>query len=199
MTWEIQIQRCLRLVVCTFIATHTWTLREATRAMVWMRLRYKPDEPYESQTSPRLFNMQIKGYLLELLAHEAFKMIEQYWTLLGSPCKEYTSGWAPTLITLIVLCMTAESLQLATLCEANRYRQQHSEATGVDVKPSLDLIDKHVNYFIQIFCEKYHRKGGGKLFNPVFPRTEQDTNLDDIPKSFADNIRLIIERHRRCS
>ena len=167
--------------------------------MLWTRLQYVPNNPYESQTSPRLFNMQLKGYLLELHAQEVFKMIQQYWRRLGLPCGEYVRGWAPTLIILITLCMTAESLQLAALCAANVHRQQSSETANLNIKPSLDLIDKHMNEFIQLFCDKYHRKGGGTLFNPVYPRTKRDTDLDDIPKSFASDIRQIIARHRRCS
>ena len=177
--------------------THAWTLREDTLCEVEMRLQYGPDEHFDTQTGPKLFNAQLKGWLSELHRKLVSDTLERLQTLIKH--SDAAVKWPLALITLIVLCITAESFQATTLCKEHSYKKQGlTPADNDDARVALQRSDKCMDFLILLFRKIYHQKSGArKRFNPVTNVNLRKSELDANAQEFAATIEKVLHDHRK--
>ena len=175
--------------------THAWTLREATRDLVYMRLQHRPDKPYDAQTSPRLFNRQLKSYMTGMHAGLVSLVLKGYSKFIQHS-DTTRHRWCPSLIALLVLCMTAESLQASMRCKEETEKSQGLPANNNETSVAVERLDKQLAILIKLFITKYHqRKSGKTAFNPVASDIDYQEVSDSDSRDFALLVRRILEKH----
>ena len=177
--------------------THAWTIREATLPHVYMILRHRPVEPYSAQTSPRLFNRQLKSYMTLIHRCQIALVLDGYSKQLP-PSDTNLRHWAPSLIALLVLCMTSESLQASMRCKEETEKSQGILAEDDDgVKMDIENLDETIALLTELFARKHHRKTKEKsAFNPIASAVDEQKLTDSIPRDLARRLKSIIKNHR---
>ena len=173
--------------------THTWTLREATRDLVYLSLQNPPDKPYGAQTSPRLLNRQLKSYMTEMHARLVAQVLDGYSKFIqhsDTSC----DAWCPSLIALLVLCMTAESLQASMRCKEETEKSQRFPINNDEVGIAVRKLDETIEFLIKLFTMKYHQKRNERTaFNPVTSDIDCRKLTDSNPREFACLIGRVVE------
>ena len=187
------VRKCLQLVVINFAMTHAWTIDEPRRAWVECLLQYQPDEPYMTQTSPRLLNRELKSYISELQGNLIAQILDDFSK--GIKLSTSESLWASLIIQLLVLAMTAESLQVSRLCKEETEKREQATLAGnatIDVHKIEDLMD----YLLRLFCAKYPKeKKSGRTFRPVASEADRRLLLDPNHRDFAVGLTQVVTRH----
>ncbi|KAL8675831.1 MAG: hypothetical protein Q9186_007565 [Xanthomendoza sp. 1 TL-2023] len=183
----------LKLVVLTFIMTHSLTLVEDTKDDVYEQLRNPPAERFGQHTCARWLNKQIK-FLLSTLHRDLLKeVLNKVQETLRSSNKKPL--WAPLFACMVILAMTTETLQVSVRC-----KEETDKGEG-----TINQDDKTADEAIALMDDKYDflkkcfHQGYGTLrpkgLNPL--RSPQDrTCLEDgASQSLAEKASDIIETY----
>lgn len=191
---------CLKLVVMTYIMTHSLTLLEDTRDTVASRLRNAPAEPYGVHTCPRWLNKELKFVLASLhkrLLHDVLELIHR--TLHDMSTNSSYRFWATLFIGLLVLSMVTESLQVAVRC-----KEETDMSDGIVYSSrnhatlTIEKSDETLAHVTSLFHSRYHMdKKGKNEINPI-KNLKDRKNLKDSPsEALADKVKGLIEGYRK--
>ena len=192
------VRGCLQLVVVNFAMTHAWTIDEPRRAWVEDRLKCQPDVHFATQTSPRLLNRELKSYTSELQGQLISQILDGIQKAITS--SKFIKFWVPSVIQLLVLAITAESLQPSRLCkEATEKRERTILASNNDAVVDVRTMENRMNDLITLFSAKYPKeKKTGQTFRPVASESDRGLLLDPNHKEFASALRQVINKHGQC-
>lgn len=186
---------CHKLVIATYIMTHSWTLTEDTKNKVFDKLRRKPSGPFHVHTSPRWLNKQLK-YLMATAHQELMRKV-----LAGIQDKLHLSNkkatWATVFVSLLMLSMTTESLQVAVRGkEATDKREGILMPGDTTATKTIDIMEEKLNLMIRLYRKKYGAtEEKGMTFNPLRDsRTHEDLGLPD--QHLAREVRAVIDTYR---
>ncbi|KAL9605098.1 MAG: hypothetical protein Q9219_000032 [cf. Caloplaca sp. 3 TL-2023] len=186
------VHQGLKLVVLTFIMTHSMTLVENTKDDVYNRLRNPPPERYGHHTSPRWLNKQFK-FLLCTLHRD---ILRDFLTQIQKTLRRSKKGpvWAALFASMVILSMTTGSFQVAV-----RGKEETDKAEGTigeddtTAEIAIEMMDERLGLLRSVFHQKYGTLLNREL-NPV--RKPQDcATLDGPSQSLAARATEIIEKH----
>ena len=194
---------CLKLIVITYIMTHSLTLIEDTRSEIFSMLMNPPDTPYEPLTSPRWLNKELK-FLMSRLHTDLLKNVLELIHKTLRDCRDKKSLWAVAFIGLLTLSMVTESMQHSIRCKEETDKEMHvipREDTTAELY--LSRMDEKLDLLVRIFQKKYgireNKEGKQKTeFNPV--RDLSDRALLDQPaRRLAGDVDRILMEYRKIS
>ncbi|KAL8729488.1 MAG: hypothetical protein Q9166_004736 [cf. Caloplaca sp. 2 TL-2023] len=186
------VHESLKLVVLTYIMTHSLTLVESTRDEVYRWLKNPPPKQFGHHTCARWLNKQIK-FLLSTLHRRILKVVlnKIQDTLRVSNNK---SLWAPLFVGMVILAMTTETLQVTVRCKEETDKQE--EVIAQDDKTAdeaIALMDERFDFLRRLFHQRY-RTLLPRGLNPI--RSPQArARLDDASQSLAAKASEIIEQY----
>ncbi|KAL8855525.1 MAG: hypothetical protein Q9178_007845 [Gyalolechia marmorata] len=187
------VHQALKLVVLTFIMTHSLTFDEDTRDSVYRQLMNPPREKFGRHTCARLLNKQIKFLLLTLYKDTLKGVLSRVQETLRSSSKK--SLWAPLFASMVILAMTIETLQVTVRCkeetdkQENMINQDDRTADG-----AIALMDKRFDMLRRLFHQGYRTLSPGGL-NPLRSLANR-TCLDDASQRLAAKANDIVEDYR---
>lgn len=187
---------CLELVIVTYIMTHSWTLTENTKNKVFDQLWRKPSGPFQVHTCPRWLNKQLK-YLMATAHKELMRKV-----LAGIQDKLHLSNkkatWATVFVSLLMLSMTTESLQVAV-----RGKEAIDKREGIlmpedgTAQTTIDKIEERLNFLIRLYRKKYGATEEREMtFNPLKEGSRAYADLGSPDQSLAREMKDVIDTYR---
>lgn len=165
------LREVLRLIVCTFIMSHTLTLSEEDKHAALSKMQsYKGRESYvENFTSPRMTNRQLKYFFNRIHGNIMCAVLNKLQQIFKS--SKGCDKWIMAFIVVIGMCMAHEDQQktihliMETKSKIERWDRKEAQARA---ELACRDIDSRMGFITQIFRWKYNRK-----CNPL-----RDANLD---------------------
>ncbi|KAL8737788.1 MAG: hypothetical protein Q9181_001351 [Wetmoreana brouardii] len=185
------VHQSLKLVVLTYIMTHSLTLVEDTKDDVHKQLLHPPATKFGIHTCPRWLNKQIK-FLLSTLHHDLLKDVlnRVQDALRFSNTK---SVWAALFSSMVILAMTNETLELSVRCKEETDKEEgviHRDDRTAD--EAINLMDKKFELLKYLFHQRYRTLSSNGL-NPLQSVTDC---LDDASQILAAKASEIVETYR---
>ncbi|KAL8709093.1 MAG: hypothetical protein Q9220_006114 [cf. Caloplaca sp. 1 TL-2023] len=190
------VHQSLKLVVQTYIMTHSLTLVESTKDDVYNRLQNRPTVKFGIHTCPRWLNKQIKFLFSALHRDNVRDLLKLVQDTLRTADKRPL--WPALFAAISVLAMTTESLQV-TLRGKEDIDKKEKRIGERDTTANRDvaLMDDEFTFLKNLFHEKY-RTLLNKGFNPL-QSTSDRASLDDAAQSLAAEASDIVTTHRESS
>ncbi|KAL8992302.1 MAG: hypothetical protein Q9169_007207 [Polycauliona sp. 2 TL-2023] len=186
------VHRALKLVLLTFIMSHSLTIVEDTRDSVYRQLKNRPENPFGYHTSARWLNKQIK-FLLSTLHQKVFEeMLSGLQDTLRH--SKRIDFWAPLFASMVVLAITTELLEVTVRCKEQTDKQE--DIIKPDDKTAdrdITQMDERFDLLIRLFHQGY-RTLLPKGFNPLQNPTGRN-DLDHAGISLASKGREIVEQY----
>ncbi|KAL8854256.1 MAG: hypothetical protein Q9221_000970 [Calogaya cf. arnoldii] len=186
------VHQALKLVLLTFIMTHSLTIVENTKDYVYKKLQNKPENPFGHHTCARWVNKQIK-FLLSALHTDVLKEVlnKVQDTLRLSTKKDL---WAPLFASMVILAMTTETLQVTVRCKEDTDKQEGTiEPDDRTADREIALMDERYDLLWRLFHQGY-RTLLDKGFNPLQDLTVR-ADLDPASQSLAAKASEIVEKY----
>ncbi|KAL9633462.1 MAG: hypothetical protein Q9204_003383 [Flavoplaca sp. TL-2023a] len=177
------VHQALKLVLLTFIMTHSLTIVEDTKEFVYKQLRNKPKNPFGNHTCARLLNKQIK-YLLSTLHEDVLRDVlnRVQDTLRHSKRKDL---WAPLFASIVILAMTIESLEVTVRCKAETDKQEGTiDQDDRKADEEIARMDDRFDLLRRLFHQGY-RTLLPKGFNPLRDLTDRSQLVDNASRTLA--------------
>ncbi|KAL8783394.1 MAG: hypothetical protein Q9213_004653 [Squamulea squamosa] len=187
------VHQSLKLVVLTYIMTHTWSLAENTEGEVYRRLRNPPPGPVAHQTGARLLDTQIK-FLLSTLHRDILEdVLNKMQDTVRTNCQ---ISWAPLLVSMVIMAMTVELLEANVRCKEEVAKQEGMlGAEDRTADEEITLMDEKFNLLKRSFHQRY-KTLLPKAFNPLH-KPQQHAGLDYASQSLAAKAGEIIIQNRK--
>lgn len=170
--------------------THTLTLEESSKEVVFSKLMRRPSEPFGPQTSARLLNKQMKFLFSALHKNLWSEALEGIHKIFDTSNK--SRFWGLPFCGLIIFAMMAEAMQMTIRCK---------EATDKSEK-LISESDENATIEIEQMEEKWTTLQG--LFHKAYIKCDPIhddkiiRSLDAPSQQLAKSVRNIINKHRRC-
>ncbi|KAL8909796.1 MAG: hypothetical protein Q9171_004886 [Xanthocarpia ochracea] len=186
------VHQALKLVVLTFIMTHSLTFVENTRDSVYRQLMNPPREKFGRHTCARLLNKQIK-FLLSTLYKDIMKdVLSRVQDTLRLSKKK--SLWAPLFASIVILAMTTETLQVTVRCKEETDKQENMiNQDDRTADAEIALMDEKFGLLRTLFHQGY-RTLLPRGLNPLRSRADR-TCLDDASQRLAAKANDIVEQY----
>lgn len=159
---EVKLLRDVnRLIVVTFIMSHTLTIAEETKAATLSRMHsYRgPDAYYDNFTSPRMTNRQLKYFFSRLQKSIQTSVLNKLQQIFKS--SRGCDKWLAAFVAVLGMCMALEDQQRTI----HLVMQTKSATEGGDPRDAQGQaeiacreIDSRMHFVQQIFRWKYNRK-----------------------------------------
>ncbi|KAL8674324.1 MAG: hypothetical protein Q9168_001253 [Polycauliona sp. 1 TL-2023] len=187
------VHQALKLVLLTFIMSHSLTIVEDTRDAVYRQLKQRPDNPFGHHTCARWLNKQIK-FLLSTLHQDVLKGVlsKLQDTLRKANSKEH---WASLFASLAIVAMTTESQEVTVLCKEETDKQEGT--IGPDdrtAEKDIAQMDETFDLLRRLFHQKF-RTLLPKGLNPLRDLTDRDGLPDHASRSLAAKGNEVLEQY----
>ncbi|CBX97109.1 hypothetical protein LEMA_P102400.1 [Plenodomus lingam JN3] len=155
------LHEVFRLVVVTYIMSHTLTIAEETKVATLSRMRsYGGQNSYvENYTSPRMTNRQLKYFFSRLQRSIQTTVLNKLQQIFKS--SKGCDKWLAAFVTVLGMCMALEDQQktihLVMETKARTEGIDHRDAQGQADIANRE-IDARIHFVQQIFRWKYNRK-----------------------------------------
>lgn len=176
------------------------TLVEGTQSRVAFRLQKRPNESYGIHTCPRWLNKELK-FLLSTLHQSVLQGILELTekTFREGSRKKAKVSWPRWFISILVLSMVTESLQVAVRCKEETDKGEG--IVGLNDKSAtitLKTMDERLDFMTKIFRQKYGMNGKGKdEFNPIEKIGDRE-HLDNLPsETLAMQVKALIDKYSK--
>ncbi|KAL8892296.1 MAG: hypothetical protein Q9215_000809 [Flavoplaca cf. flavocitrina] len=189
------VHQALKLVLLTFIMTHSLTIVEDTKEFVYKQLRNKPKNPFGNHTCARLLNKQIK-YLLSTLHEDVLRDVlnKVQDALRHSKRKDL---WAPLFASMVILAMTTESLEVTVRCKEETDKQEGTiDQDDRKADKEIARMDKRFDLLRRLFHQGY-RTLLPKGFNPLRDLTDRSQLVDNASQTLAAKASNIVMQYPR--
>lgn len=171
--------------------THTLTLVDESE--VFRSLKNRPPNAYGRQTSSRWLNKELK-FLFFSLHRDLWKRVLEklQLTLQSSKAKP---AWKVAFVTLLLLAMMIESMQVQIRCkEESDKRDGMIAKVNDDASLEIGLMDEKWQVLRDLFHKKYRTQANGKAFNPIYQ--DSDRKMLDVPlQRLVKQIEALTEKH----
>ncbi|KAF2108946.1 hypothetical protein BDV96DRAFT_503498 [Lophiotrema nucula] len=155
------LREVFRLIVCTFIMSHTLSMAEETKHASLSRMRsYKDPSKYVPKfTSPRLTNRQLKYFFARLQKNILQAVLNKVQQIFKS--SKGCDKWLAAFIAAIGMAMAHEDQQktlhlvMETKAHTEGWDMHHAEDSA---KRACKEIDERMSFIFQIFRWKYNRR-----------------------------------------
>ncbi|KAL9608725.1 MAG: hypothetical protein Q9167_006459 [Letrouitia subvulpina] len=188
------LKLCLKHVLLTYIVSHSLTLVEETKAMVFQKLQRRPSKPYGLHTSSRMLNKQLK-FLLFFLHRQHLKDL-----LIKIDKAMHTSNrppWAVAFASLLLLTMTTESMQITVRCKESMDKYERTRTTNDgEATKSIKEMERTLEFIQKLFQQAYRTDARKRSKNPI-QNIDFRKELDYPSQVFAREVEEIIDRHRK--
>ncbi|KAF1914878.1 hypothetical protein BDU57DRAFT_520076 [Ampelomyces quisqualis] len=155
------LREVYRLIVVTFIMSHTLTIAEESKHLVLCRMHSYggPNAYTDTFTSPRMTNRQLKYFFSRLQRSISATVLNKLQQIFKS--SKGCDKWLAAFIAVIGMCMALEDQQKTIhLVMATRSATEGTDPR--DAQGQADVacreIDNRVQFVMQIFRWKYNRK-----------------------------------------
>ncbi|EUC35454.1 hypothetical protein COCCADRAFT_24635 [Bipolaris zeicola 26-R-13] len=155
------LREIFRLIIVTFIMSHTLTIAEETKVATLSRMHSYggPNSYVDNFTSPRMTNRQLKYFFSRLQRSIQANVLNKLQQILKS--SKGCDKWLAAFVAVLGMCMALEDQQktihLVMLTKA--------QTEGLDQRDAQDMadeacreIDNRMHFVQQIFRWKYNRK-----------------------------------------
>ncbi|KAH7401763.1 hypothetical protein DE146DRAFT_440794 [Phaeosphaeria sp. MPI-PUGE-AT-0046c] len=165
------LREVFRLIVVTFIMSHTLTIAEENKHSTLSRMRsYGGHNAYtDNFTSPRMTNRQLKYFFSRLQRSISALVLNKLQQIFKS--SKGCDKWLPAFIAVVGMCMALEDQQ-KTIHLVMSTRSSTEGLDPYDAQAQADAacreIDNRMTFVMQIFRWKYNRK-----HNPIL-NADQD-------------------------
>ena len=155
------LREIFRLIVVTFIMSHTLTIAEETKAATLSRMHsYSgPNSYVENYTSPRMTNRQLKYFFSRLQRSIQANVLNKLQQIFKS--SKGCDKWLAAFIAVLGMCMALEDQQKTI----HLVMSTKAQTEGIDHRDAQDQadiacreIDQRMHFVQQIFRWKYNRK-----------------------------------------
>ncbi|KAL8643275.1 MAG: hypothetical protein Q9226_008412, partial [Calogaya cf. arnoldii] len=186
------VHQALKLVLLTFIMTHSLTIVENTKDDVYKRLKNKPENLFGHHTSARWVNKQIKFLLSALHTNVLKEVLNKVQDTLRLSTKK--DLWAPLFASMVILAMTTETLQVTVRCKEDTDKQEGTiEQDDRTADKEIELMDERFDLLRRLFHQGY-RTLLHKGLNPLQDLTVR-AGLDNASQSLAAMASEIVETY----
>ncbi|KAL6709708.1 hypothetical protein ACN47E_001136 [Coniothyrium glycines] len=154
------LREVFRLIVVTFIMSHTLTIAEETKAVTLSKMQsYRPDVYVDNFTSPRMTNRQLKYFFSRLQRSIQTNVLNKLQQIFKS--SKGCDKWLAAFVAVLGMNMALEDQQRTIhLVMSTRSRTEGLDAR--DAQGQADIacreIDSRMHFIQQIFRWKYNRK-----------------------------------------
>lgn len=189
----------LRMLIVTYIMSHTLTIAQETLQTVLASVRYTQKQTTaQKHTSPRLANRQLKHYFSSLRQSVIFKILHrQQQTFHASKYKE--ANWLVSFCAMLGFAMVLEEIQRTIQIQADakyaKFEMTEKDANAEAVR-HCQAIDEKFEMMAILFQHKYRDKKWGEdgSFGPGTPnyRTLPET------KFLRCLYELLVQRRKYC-
>ncbi|KAF2474542.1 uncharacterized protein BDR25DRAFT_109641 [Lindgomyces ingoldianus] len=159
---EVKLLReVFRLIIATFIMSHTLSIAEETKHASLSKLHSYPGPSayVENFTSPRMTNRQLKYFFARLQKHILTTVLNKLQQMFKS--SRGCDKWMAAFIAVIGMCMAHEDQQ-KTLHLVMETKSASEGANWMDSQARADFacreIDARMGFIAQIFRWKFNRK-----------------------------------------
>ncbi|KAF2185062.1 hypothetical protein K469DRAFT_726934 [Zopfia rhizophila CBS 207.26] len=157
------LREVFRLIICTFIMSHTLTIAEETKAATLSKLHSytDPSNYVQNNTSPRMTNRQLKHFFARLQRSILTTVLNKLQQIFKS--SKGCDRWISAFIAVIGMAMAHEDQQktIHLVMETNA-ASKNSEREMRDGQCRADFacreIDERMGFIQHIFRWKYNRK-----------------------------------------
>ncbi|KAF2854828.1 hypothetical protein T440DRAFT_387250 [Plenodomus tracheiphilus IPT5] len=155
------LREVFRLVVATYIMSHTLTIAEETKVATLSRMRsYMGPESYvEDYTSPRMTNRQLKYFFSRLQRSIQAAVLNKLQQIFKS--SKGCDKWLAAFVAVLGMCMALEDQQ-KTIHLVMETKALTEDIDKRDAQAQADIanreIDSRMSFVQQIFRWKYNRK-----------------------------------------
>ncbi|KAL8810912.1 MAG: hypothetical protein Q9200_002214 [Gallowayella weberi] len=186
----------LKLVVLTYIMTHSLTLVEDTKDTVYEQLWNPPGEKFGHHTCARLVNKQFK-FLLSPLHRDLLKnVLNKVQQNLRSSDKKKVF-WAPLFACMVILAMTIETLQVSVRCKEQTDKQEGTiDQDDKTADKAIAEMDDRYDFLKNLFHQGY-RTLQPKGLNPLRCPQDRGRLEDGASQSLAAKASDIVEHYRK--
>jgi hypothetical protein len=155
------LREIFRLIVVTFIMSHTLTIAEETKAATLSRMHsYGGHNSYvENHTSPRMTNRQLKYFFSRLQRSIQTTVLNKLQQIFKS--SKGCDRWLAAFVAVLGMCMALEDQQktihlvMSTKATTERLDMRDAQSQA-DI--ACREIDQRMHFVQQIFRWKYNRK-----------------------------------------
>lgn len=149
------LREVFRLIVCTFIMSHTLTIAEESKHATLSRMHsYAPTPTY---TSPRMTNRQLKYFFSRLHRNILSIVLNKLQQIFKS--SKGCDKWLAAFVSVVGMCMAMEDQQMTIHCVMEtKARTEGTLGTQNQADIACREIDARMNFISQIFRWKYNRK-----------------------------------------
>ncbi|EDU45461.1 hypothetical protein PTRG_02938 [Pyrenophora tritici-repentis Pt-1C-BFP] len=155
------LREIFRLIVVTFIMSHTLTIAEETKAATLSRMHsYKGQSSYvDNYTSPRMTNRQLKYFFSRLQRSIQNTVLNKLQQIFKS--SKGCDKWLAAFVAVLGMCMALEDQQ-KTIHLVMSTKAATEGLDSRDAQGQADIacreIDQRMHFVQQIFRWKYNRK-----------------------------------------
>lgn len=154
------LREVYRLIVVTYIMSHTLTIDEATKHATLSRMHsYSPDAYVDNYTSPRMTNRQLKYFFSRLQRSIQTTVLNKLQQIFKS--SKGCDKWLAAFVAVLGMCMALEDEQ-KTIHLVMLTKAQTEGLDSRDMQGQADIacreIDAKMQFIQQIFRWKYNRK-----------------------------------------
>lgn len=155
------LREVYRLIVVTFIMSHTLTIAEDTKIKTLSRMRSYagPDAYCDGFTSPRMTNRQLKYFFSRLQRSIQTNVLNKLQQIFKS--SRGCDKWLAAFVAVLGMCMALEDQQ-RTIHLVMQTRSVTEGTDARDAQSQADIacrdIDSKMHFIQQIFRWKYNRK-----------------------------------------
>ncbi|KAL8784708.1 MAG: hypothetical protein Q9213_003804 [Squamulea squamosa] len=186
------VHQALKLVLLTFIMTHSLTIVEDTRDSVYWQLKNRPENLFGQHTCARFLNKQMKFLLCTIHGDVLKDVLNRVQDTLRVSNKK--SLWAPLFASMVILAMSIESLQVTVRCKEETDKQEGTiGALDTKADEEIALMDEKFDLLRRIFHQGY-RTLQPKGYNPIRNPADRD-ELDGPSQLLAEKASGIIEKY----
>ena len=186
-----------RLIVVTFIMSHTLTIAPETKYAILSRM-HSFNGQNESYTSPRMTNRQLKYFFSRVQRSIQTSLLNKLQQVFKS--SKGCDKWLAAFITIVGMCMALEDQQKTIhLVQTTR-----SSSEGVDVRDAQAHadhanrdIDSQMHFIQQIFRWKYNRKHN-PLLNPDLDWEKEVGFGDASSVNFVRQVAQLVKENSKC-
>jgi hypothetical protein len=155
------LREIFRLIVVTFIMSHTLTIAEETKVATLSRMHSYggPNSYVENYTSPRMTNRQLKYFFSRLQRSIQANVLNKLQQILKS--SKGCDRWLAAFVAVLGMCMALEDQQKTI----HLVMSTKAQTEGIDPRDAQDQadvtcreIDQRIHFVQQIFRWKYNRK-----------------------------------------
>jgi hypothetical protein len=155
------LREIFRLIVVTFIMSHTLTIAEETKVATLSRMHsYSGHHSYvDNYTSPRMTNRQLKYFFSRLQRSIQVTVLNKLQQIFKS--SKGCDKWLAAFVAVLGMCMALEDQQKTI----HLVMSTKSATEGIDQRDAQDQadiacreIDERMRFVQQIFRWKYNRK-----------------------------------------